>query len=115
MIDLTHNRVAIAANLPDGKFSLPTVVSQRPHFGRLPVWISCLLPQQPRTDLVMPVAKNIGLYGDRVVDNSFNGKPPTVQFRFDVLNDNPASSLVRFRHYTSKPHCRQMQFPAVAF
>jgi hypothetical protein len=80
---------------------LPTIVSQRPHFGRLPVWISFLLPQQPRPHLVMSVTENIGFYGDRVVYDSLDGKAPTVQFRRYVLNDNPASSLVPLRHYTS--------------
>jgi hypothetical protein len=77
---------------------LPTIVSQWPHFCRLPVWIRFLLPQEPRSHLVMSVAENIRFYRDCVVDNPLDGKAPTVQFRFYVVDYNPASSLVRLRH-----------------
>ena len=98
MIDVAHDCVAIQADLGHWEFAPPAVVSQRQHLCRLPGALSLLLPEQPGAHMVMPVAEDIRLYGDQVVNNSLDGKEATVHLWLYVFNDYPISSLVRLLH-----------------
>jgi hypothetical protein len=48
--------------------------------------------------MVMPVAEDIRLHGDQVVNNSLDGKEATVHLWLYVFDDYPISSLVRLLH-----------------
>jgi hypothetical protein len=98
VVNVADDCVPIYADFGHGEFAPPVVVSQGQHVCRLPGALSLLLPQQPGTHMIVPIAKDIRLYGDQVVNHSLDGKKATVHLWLYVFDDYPISSLVRLLH-----------------
>ena len=81
-----HERVEVAARLPESDLSPPPVVFEEPHGHLVPGRAAARLEDEGGIDDVVAVAEDVGLDHERLTDCRFGREPATVDLGPDPLD-----------------------------